>query len=94
MVQTKDLGKGNRETAMSMCNNSIVAGYTDWRLPTIDELMVLYNNRDKIGGFAKGRYWSSSGSYGYYCVDFYDGKKDYIDSGYTICYIRAVRSIQ
>lgn len=97
MVQTKDLGSGNLGTAYSMCNNSIVAGYTDWRLPTIDELMVLYNNRDKIGGFAKDGYWSSSicnSYYDYYFyVYFYDGKKGYKVSD-CIFRIRAVRSIQ
>jgi hypothetical protein len=31
-----------------------------WRLPTIDELSVLYTNRDLIGGFDKYCYWSST----------------------------------
>jgi hypothetical protein len=31
-----------------------------WRLPTKDELNILYNNKDKIGGFANYGYWSSS----------------------------------
>jgi hypothetical protein len=40
-------------------------GHGDWRVPTIDELNVLYNNRAKIGGFNElgsgpaGWYWSS-----------------------------------
>ena len=38
----------------------------DWRVPTINELKVLFNNRAAIGGFDEvgtypaGRYWSSS----------------------------------
>jgi len=41
-------------------------GHQDWRLPTKDELNVLYNNRAAIGGFDTsgletfGWYWSSS----------------------------------
>lgn len=37
-------------------------GYTDWYLPTKDELYKLYLNRVVIGGFdlASGWYWSSS----------------------------------
>lgn len=31
-----------------------------WRLPTKDELYLIYKHRDKIGGFAAGDYWSSS----------------------------------
>lgn len=50
-VQKEDLGKAYWSTAETMCKNSNLGGYTDWRLPTKDELMVLYNNRDKIGGF-------------------------------------------
>ena len=31
-----------------------------WGLPTKDELNVLYQNKDKIGGFAVIIYWSST----------------------------------
>ena len=31
-----------------------------WKLPTKDELNLLYINKDKIGGFAKDDYWSST----------------------------------
>jgi hypothetical protein len=37
-------------------------GMTDWSLPSKDELNALYSypNRNAIGGFAAGKYWSSS----------------------------------
>jgi hypothetical protein len=35
-------------------------GYTDWCLPSKDELNKLYLNRSAIGGFAAGGYWSST----------------------------------
>lgn len=35
-------------------------GYTDWYLPSLDELIILYHNRVAIGGFANALYWSSS----------------------------------
>jgi len=35
-------------------------GYSDWYLPTRDELNKLYINQDYIGGFSSGTYWSSS----------------------------------
>jgi len=31
-----------------------------WRLPTINELNLLYNYKDEIGGFNLNNYWSSS----------------------------------
>jgi hypothetical protein len=31
-----------------------------WRLPTKDELNLMYLNKDKIGGFASGQHWSST----------------------------------
>ena len=35
-------------------------GYTDWYLPSKDELNKLYLNRIAIGGFASNYYWSST----------------------------------
>jgi hypothetical protein len=32
----------------------------DWRMPTRDELITLYKNRDTIGGFLSELYWSST----------------------------------
>lgn len=95
-VQKEDLGKGNWTTADAMCKNSTLGGYTDWRLPTKEELMVLYTNRDKIGEFKEEIYWSSSiyrDYYDYhYTVDFRNGNLDYYY--YSGSYrIRAVRTL-
>ena len=35
-------------------------GKTDWFLPSRDELNTLYEQRDTVGGFGAGGYWSSS----------------------------------
>lgn len=35
-------------------------GHDDWRLPSISELNMLFNNRATIGGFTDGWYWSST----------------------------------
>lgn len=106
MVQTKDLGCVDWNSADMMCKSSIVAGYSDWRLPTKEELMVLYNNKEKIGGFKLGStdnssstyewcYWSSSyyGSYNYYFVNFSSGETDYFGASRRYS-VRAVRSIE
>lgn len=58
-VQTTDLGKNVYWTAYNMCKNSRVGGFSDWRLPTIAELAMLYTHREEIGGFKNENYWSS-----------------------------------
>lgn len=35
-------------------------GYNDWYLPSLFELQELYNQRNVIGSFQNGNYWSSS----------------------------------
>lgn len=52
--------------AAKVCVEYIVSGYNDWFLPSYDELLELYRNRDSIGGFVsntdpyEGSYWSST----------------------------------
>ena len=52
-------------TAAEACNDLVLNGYNDWYLPSRDELDLLYQNKDAIGGFYTGwwvYYWSSSES--------------------------------
>ena len=92
MVQTEDLGCVDWNSAKLLCENSTVAGYNDWRLPTKEELMTLYSNRDLIGGFCNEQYWSSS-EYGnhYYFINFYNGGMGHNSSGSRF-HVRAVRT--
>ena len=47
--------------AAEVCNNLELNGYNDWFLPSKEELKILFENRDAIGGFVSGElYWSSS----------------------------------
>jgi hypothetical protein len=68
-------------------------GYTDWYLPSKDELNKLYLNRIAIGRFADASYWSSSESGGYFAwvQDFSDGSQYYGNKNLT-AYVRAVRA--
>lgn len=96
MVQKEDLGGAHWSAANTMCENSTLGGYNDWRLPTIGELMILYNNRALLGGFAYSRYWTSvycgTGTGSYYIVDFSTGTQGWVAAS-TTCGVRAVRTI-
>ncbi len=46
--------------AARICADLDLAGYSDWHLPSKDELNKLYLNRAIIGGFVNKTYWSSS----------------------------------
>lgn len=43
-----------------LCNDLTEGSYSDWYLPSKDELNKLYLNKVTIGGFANAAYWSSS----------------------------------
>ncbi|WP_295794214.1 cadherin-like beta sandwich domain-containing protein [Mucilaginibacter sp.] len=47
--------------AAQACRALSVNGFSDWYLPSKDEMTKFYNNQDAIGGFANsGYYWCSS----------------------------------
>lgn len=64
-----------------------------WRLPTKDELNILFNNKDKIGGFAGGYYWSSN-DYGYdgAWVQMFNGGYQFGSSKKSTYSVRAIRA--
>lgn len=98
-VQTKDMSNAlDWESAKLLCESSIVGNFDDWRLPTIEELAVIYNNKAAIGGFIDmseggSNYWSSSPSSGsayYYFLDFKTGRQSSVTKS-AKCHVRAVR---
>jgi hypothetical protein len=46
--------------AARICGDLVLGGYSDWFLPSRDELWKMYLNKFTIGGFANDYYWSSS----------------------------------
>ena len=52
--------QGTGNYAAKHCADLVLNGYSDWFLPSKDELSKLYINRVAIGGFANALYWNST----------------------------------
>jgi len=99
------LGTGNANTntivsvqgagsyAAKLCYDLVLNGYSDWYLPSKDELNKLYLNKTAIGGFAAAYYWSSSEYNNVYAwSQFFDnGGQASLTKNLTY-YVRAVRA--
>jgi hypothetical protein len=109
------IGTGNQNTidivagdptaglAARLCSDLVQGGYSDWYLPSKDELSKLALNRAAIGGFTQNWYWSSTkqpenepqfpGKYAWY-VSFYNSEAGTINNHFTTTTnaVRAVRS--
>jgi hypothetical protein len=107
MVQKMDINTGDNmvtvEQAKTLCQNSTLAGFTGWRLPTEEEWVTyLFDKIETIGGFKVGkdeypRYWDSTEmvisiyTYPKY-VDLSD-MKPYIGIGALLCRARCIRDL-
>ena len=93
--------------AKNQCNNLVIGSYDNWRLPTLDELKIMYENRNTIGGFRQTKYWTSTQNKedperedesawdnGYATLNFSTGET-YYSSPYVenYFYVRPVRTI-
>jgi hypothetical protein len=77
--------QGDGNYAAALCKNLTINGFSDWFLPSKDELALMYTNLKKagLGGFGEGWLWSSSQSGSLYshagaawCQRFSDGRQD------------------
>jgi len=89
--------QGDGKYAAKMCADLVLNGYDDWFLPSKDELVILYQNRYKIGSFDNtyGIYWSSTEDTNYKCawvVHFHSGGNLGISEKLINYRLRAVRA--
>jgi hypothetical protein len=68
-------GCTERPIAASVCADLVLNGYSDWYLPSIDELQMMYSrlHLQGLGGFGGSWYWSSSQNNPYYAWYMYFG---------------------
>ncbi len=87
------INQGAGSYAAQLCNDLILNGYSDWYLPSKDELNKLYLNQTAVGGFASNSYWSSSefDINGAWRQNFSNGSQIYSSKSFTY-YVRAVRA--
>jgi hypothetical protein len=48
------------EAAAHLCDTLTLNGYSDWFLPSRDELFQMYLQKNVVGGFQENLYWSST----------------------------------
>ena len=90
-VYPEDLGEFTWKKAKEAC-----AKLGDgWRLPTREELHLMWLNRDTIGGFAAAYYWScSEASNGNAWGQYFNIGNQSLSLKVTTDYVRAVRDIK
>ena len=82
-------------TAADICANYTDGTYSDWILPSKDELNEMYLNlhQQGFGGFASNNYWSSTedGNSNAWEQNFFDGEQNFSDKNDNFI-VRAVRA--
>lgn len=79
IATTEDQSKGcSWEEALQICIDCREGGYDDWYLPSQDELNLLYQLQNVIGGFAEDYYWSSTEE------EYYSAWNQFFEDGYKI----------
>jgi hypothetical protein len=86
-------GCASPASAAKVCDNLVLGGFSDWFLPSVDELIQMYIYKTQIGGFSNNYYWASSEEDYYYAhyMRFSDGYET-IQGKDNLHSVRAVRA--
>ncbi|MDR1256573.1 MAG: DUF1566 domain-containing protein [Spirochaetaceae bacterium] len=88
--------ENHTDIAAQLCRAVSYGGYSDWFLPSKDELMLMYTNLalKGIGGFSGEPYWTSTeSSYEFACFQSFREGKQFFNGYKTMpMYVRAIRA--
>jgi hypothetical protein len=89
--------QGSGNYAATLCKNLKINGFSDWFLPSKDELNLMYTNIRKAGldRIGEGWFWSSSqfDSHLAWYEGFIDGSQEYVSKNYgSSCTVHACRA--
>jgi hypothetical protein len=90
-----DLGYMDWDSAKTACEELILNGYSDWHLPSKEELNSVYVNlkQVRVGGFASDYYWSSTeGSNAIAWSQYFSDGEQYGAHKLHLYTVRAVRA--
>ena len=100
VARNHNAGKaGNWQHAMRYCRNLYYAGYSDWRLPTSDELSHVHRIEGQVFNYFRDKdFWSSTPTtegryYAVYAADAYIYKRKRSESNFIRC-VRCTGDIQ
>ncbi len=85
---------GPEQNVARICYDLVLGGYSDWYLPSKDELNQMYIHRVAIGNFSGNSYWSSTefSASNAWTQDFSNGNQTSLYTKYNGHNFRAVRS--
>ncbi|MDG1159000.1 MAG: DUF1566 domain-containing protein [Flavobacteriales bacterium] len=96
-----NFSQGGATSAAAICQSISLGGFSDWYLPSIEELNKMYQNIGQgntlglgnVGGFADTGYWSSTEFVNDYAwiQGFGSGNQVYASKDFNV-YVRAVRA--
>lgn len=87
--------EGKSDYAAKLADDLVHNGYSDWFLPSMDELDLMHLNlhQQGLGGFAADYYWSSSEGDSYFARGQHFGSGNQVSDGKLLTYrVRAVRA--
>ena len=85
-------GCNDKYSAAKKADDYVLNGYSDWFLPSKDELELLYQQHLFVGGFASNDYWSSTESNSNFAWGQYFASGD--QPNYSKSYALAVRAVR
>ena len=97
------IGDDENIYAAKLCKELVLEGYTDWYLPSKEELDLMYQHKATIeasaiahngAAFSTTSYWSSTehGAYSAWSQNFNVGEQESKVKGFTTSGVRAIRS--